>query len=102
MSLNRKSWEVLVGDYRTLDFLASQQAAKDDEPHPLQALLEELVDTVLTEREKIVYFMRFGERASHREIAERMGYRSHRIIQIMEERIIEKVRKALEAYRTGL
>ena len=95
---NRKSWEILVGDTSALDYLAQQQQSQGpSDPHPLQELIEELVQSKLTEKERTVFYMRFGERASHREIARRMGYRSHRVIQVLEERIINKISEALNA-----
>lgn len=89
----RPRWEVLVGDTALLDHLAGQQDELGE--HPLQEVVEELV-AGLSELEQAVFYMRFGERAPHREIARRLGYRSHRIIQIVEEQIIEKVRLCLE------
>lgn len=86
-----------MGDTRKLDYLAQQQSQGSSDPHPLQELVEELVQSELTEKERTVFYMRFGERAPHREIARRMGYRSHRVIQVLEERIIKKISEALNA-----
>lgn len=77
-----------------LDYLAKTQGVGGD-PHPLQRTVEDLVDTVLTEKERAVFYMRFGERLPHRTIAERLGYKSHMVIQVIEERIIEKIGAAL-------
>lgn len=87
-----------MGSTRTLDYLAFQRDEGPSEPHPLQGAVAELVEELLTEKEKFVFFARFGERASHREIARRMGYKSHRVVQILEARLMEKIRKALDEY----
>lgn len=86
-----------MGDTRTMDWLA-QQGPGEADPHPLQEQLEHLIEDTLSEKEKMVFYMRFGERAPHREIAERMGYKSHYVVQWMEENIIRKIGEALEPF----
>lgn len=93
--MSKPQWEVLVGDAGLLDFLARDEHAAAD-PHPLQEVLETIIEDELTDEEKQVFYLRFGEQLSFRELAERMGYDSHMTFQVKVARIIDKVRKALE------
>jgi DNA-directed RNA polymerase specialized sigma subunit len=86
--------EVLIGDMKLLDHLASLHAIECEE-HPLQHRLEEIVKEVLTEKELELYYMRFGEQESYRNIAKRMNYASHRTFQLQINTILKKVREAL-------
>ena len=101
MSRGRKNWEILVGDIHKLDWLSGQTTSIDQDPyenaHPLQEVMEQLIEDILTDKEKQVFYMRFGERASHREIARRMGYKAHRVIQVIEDNIMRKIKEALES-----
>lgn len=97
----RKQWETLVGDDRKLDYLAHVNEGSDADEHPLQKEMEELIDTLLTDKEKEVYYMRFGQRMPHRDIAAAMGFKSHYNIQFIEQRIMDKIRKALDASDTA-
>ena len=92
--MRRPYWEQLVGDYHFLDYLNNEP--QDELRHPMQELMEELVDTLLDDDEKQVFYMRFGERIPHRTIADEMGYKWHRQVQRIEERIVKKIRQALE------
>jgi len=91
----RPKWEILIGDNRKLDFLATR-FQKVDQPHSLQLAVEEAIEKMLTDDEKEIFYMRFGERIPHREIAERLGYTSHQIIQSKLERIQNKIKEALQ------
>lgn len=82
-----------MGDPRILDALAKDQY---EEEHPLQRIVEEIVDNDLTVREREVFFLRFGENLSIREIAEMLEYKSHWVIQRMIAKIEEKVREGIE------
>ncbi len=86
--------EVLIGDMKVLDHLASLHD-KERVEHPLQRRLEEIVESVLTEKELELYYLRFGEQESYRTIAKRLGYASHRTFQLQINNILKKVRKAL-------
>ena len=65
--------------------------------HPLQRLLEDIVEDVLTELEVELFYMRFGEGLSYREIAKQMGYSSHQTFQLKINAIMKKVREAVES-----
>ncbi len=93
----RPHWEVLIGDTRKLDYLASKRDVSDA-PHPMQELIEKIIDEVLDDMEKEIFYMRFGEQLPHRAIAERFGYASHQTFQRKIEVIMKKVRDALESY----
>lgn len=93
--MSRPRWEILVGDTRTLDYLASKHSA-EDQTHPLQELVEEVLETEFTEKEREVFYLRFGERYSIREIADALGYNSHQVIQVIIDRIKQKVREHIE------
>ena len=86
--------EVLIGDMKLLDHLASLHQIKQLE-HPLQRRLEEIVKKVLTKKELELYYLRFGEQESYRTIAKRLGYASHRTFQLQINIILKKVRDAL-------
>jgi DNA-directed RNA polymerase specialized sigma subunit len=90
----RPRWETLIGDDSILEFLASKQEPGDE--HPLQRRVEEIIETHLTEDEKTLFYMRFGERLPHRTIARQLGYDSHMTFQVKIQAIMDKVRKALE------
>ncbi len=87
--------EVLVGDMRILDFLATKHFA-GSEPHPLQELVETAVLSMLTEDEQEIFWMRYGENLPIRAIATALGYTSHQIIQVKIERVNRKVKEYLE------
>ena len=78
-----------------LDHLARKHGREDAPPHPLQKKIEELIETLLTDSEQEIFYLRFGERMSIRKIAEQLGYTSHQIIQVKLERIKSKVKKGL-------
>ena len=86
--------EVLIGDMKLLDHLASLYA-KERQEHPLQQRLEDIVKEVLTKKELELYYLRFGEQESYRTIAKRLGYASHRTFQLQINTILKKVRTAL-------
>ena len=92
----RDRWEILVGGAQALDALASRFLIEES-PHPLQDVIEEIIETQLTEDEQEIYYMRFGERLPIRTIARRLGYVSHQTIQVKLQRIQDKVKIALEA-----
>lgn len=89
--------EILVGKQHLLDWLASKDPDYDL-PHPLQELVERAVWTQLTEDEREIFQLRYGEGLAIRKVAEELGYTSHRIIQIKLERIERKVRDYLERH----
>lgn len=78
---------------RVLDYLKTDEG--EASPHPLQELVEEFVDTQLTDDEKEVFYMRYGEQLPIREIARRQGYTSHQIIQVKMQRIEDKCERWL-------
>lgn len=84
---------------KVLDYLATQQAPEALQPHPLQALVEEIIEEELTDHEKEIFYLRFGEGLSFRDIADRLEYSSHQTFHYQVEKIQEKVRAALERYR---
>lgn len=92
--MNRRSREVLVGDPAVLDHLATLHQEERVE-HPLQQRLEEIIETVLTEKEQELYRMKFADLMSYREIAKAMGYSSHLNLQQRIARILKKVEDAL-------
>lgn len=96
MNENVPQHEVLIGDMKLLDHLATKNI-KERQVHPLQELLEDIIDEVLTEKEKELFWLRFGEELPYRQIAKRLGYASHRTFQLQINKIIEKVRDALAA-----
>ena len=85
--------EVLIGDPKVLDHLATTHYVEREE-HPLQERLEEIIAT-LTEWEQELYLMRFGEQLSYRQIAHRLGYASHQTFQVQIETIMRKVQDGL-------
>jgi DNA-directed RNA polymerase specialized sigma24 family protein len=87
--------EVLIGDMKVLDHLATKYAEKRQE-HPLQGRLEDIIDDVLTESEKELFYLRFGEQLPYRQLAKRLGYKSHRTFQLQVARILKKVKEALD------
>ncbi len=87
--------EVLVGDMRILDFLATKHQTGAS-PHPLQEVVETAVISMLTEDEQEIFWMRYGENLPIRAIATALGYTSHQIIQVKIERVNRKVREYLE------
>lgn len=93
--MRKRPQEILVGDYAILDSLAARHAAM--KPHALQADVERIIEEVLDERETAVFYMRFGERLPHRTIARQLGYRSQYTVQRIIDKIITKVRDALDA-----
>ena len=86
--------EVLIGDMKLLDHLASLHH-KERVEHPLQNRLKEIIAQVLTKKEQELYYLRFGEQESYRTIAKRLGYASHRTFQLQINIILKKVRDAL-------
>ncbi len=76
--MNRPAWEVLIGLPQTLDWFSDP--IQMDDPHPLQEALEEFVES-LDEKERELFYMRYGESMSIRAIAKRLGYNSHLVIQ---------------------
>ena len=84
---------ILIGEPRKLDWFAEPQP---ELPHPLQELLEEFVETQLTEDEKELFYLRYGDQLSIRKIASKLGYNSHQVIQIQLERIETKARLFLK------
>lgn len=93
----RPKWEKLVGDISELDYLATLYGGDEPgPPHPLQDTVEQIITEELTDDEKEVFYMRFGEGMTIRAIAEAQGYNSHYVIQWKLESIMEKVRRAIE------
>jgi len=86
--------EVLIGDMKLLDHLATIHE-RERVDHPLQETLERILEDVLTVEEHELFLLRFGEQLPFRQIAKRMGYKSHQTFQLKIEAIIEKVREAL-------
>ena len=93
----RDNREVLIGDVRTLDFLATENQ-KDVVPHPLQELVETAVTSMLTEDEQEIFWLRYGETLPIRTIATRLGYKSHEIVQVKIARINRKVKEYLSEH----
>jgi DNA-directed RNA polymerase specialized sigma24 family protein len=94
----RPHWEKLVGDTAELDYLSTLYQGNDfDSEHPMQELVEDIVANVLTPDELEVFYLRYGEQLSIRDIAKAQGYESHYVIQVKLERIEEKVREALDS-----
>ena len=87
-------WEILVGDDNVLDFLASKNEPADE--HPLQRRVEQIIEEVLTDDERELFFMRFGERLPHRTIARKLGYKSHQTFQLKIQAIMDKIKKTLK------
>ncbi len=85
---------VLIGDNKIMDHLATKYT-KDDQEHPIQQLLEDIIRTALTEKEEELYYLRFGEQLAYRQIAKRLGYSSHRTFQLQINSILKKVEEAL-------
>jgi RNA polymerase sigma factor (sigma-70 family) len=82
------------------------ECAPFQEPEPsreerdeLWGLVVETIDTVLTPKEREVWTAYVVERASYREIAERMGLRKSRAHQIQKVALV-KLRLALESHPT--
>lgn len=87
--------EVLIGDMKLLDHLATiHQRQRED--HPLQIVLERILEDVLTVDEHELFLLRFGEQLAFRQIAKRMGYKSHQTFQLKVDTIIRKVGEELE------
>lgn len=82
---------------RTLDYLAIAEDEKR-QPHVLQEVVERVVAEELSEHEREIFFLRFGEQLTFREIAERLGYDSHQTFQYHVNKIIEKVKVAVGRY----
>jgi RNA polymerase sigma factor (sigma-70 family) len=76
--------------------LASQQDDIIIETNPLQETVEDIIENELTEEERELFHLKFGERMSYRDIAKRYGYSSHMLFQVRVEKIVDKVREALE------
>ena len=95
-----QSQDILIGDMKVLDHLATR-FRREDEEHPLQEVVEDIVREVLSEDELELFFLRFGENLPFRQIAKRLGYSSHRTFQVQVNRIIEKVRRAVEEWQTA-
>jgi DNA-directed RNA polymerase specialized sigma subunit len=81
-----------------LEHLAYLHSGRAD-PHPLQIRLEEVIEEVLDDYEKEIFYLRFGEQLSFRHIARHMGYSSHQTFQLKVEKILEKVKVALATER---
>jgi RNA polymerase sigma factor (sigma-70 family) len=81
---------------KVLDYLASKAPEEQQSEHPLQRRLEEIIETELTEHEREIFHLRFGEMLSFREIADVMGYDSHQTFHYQVEKIMRKVVDALE------
>jgi DNA-directed RNA polymerase specialized sigma subunit len=92
--------EVLVGDALVLDFL-STKFQKTVAKHPLQNLVEEAVENMLTGDEQEIFWLRYGEGLPIRAIAIALGYTSHQIIQVKIARINAKVKEYLDNERTA-
>jgi DNA-directed RNA polymerase specialized sigma24 family protein len=86
--------EILIGDMKLLDHLATVHA-RQREDHPLQETLERILEDTLTPEEHELFLLRFGEQLPFRQIAERMGYKSHQTFQLKINEIIRKVREEL-------
>jgi len=90
----RPKKEVLVGDAAVMDFLATKYQ-RDMPPSPMQELVEDAIAS-LTDQEREIYWLRFGDMLPIRAIAEELGYTSHQIIQVKLNRILQKVREYVE------
>lgn len=88
--MTRPPWEILIGNRDTLDYLATK-FQRNTKPHPLQELVEEALNCMLTEDEEEVYYLRYGEGLSIRAIARALGYTSHQVIQVKLQRIHDKI-----------
>ena len=86
--------EVLIGDMKLLDHLATTHHV-DKEEHPLQEELERILEDVLTVEEHELFLLRFGEQLPFRQIAKRLDYKSHQTFQLKIAEIIRKVGEEL-------
>lgn len=59
--------------------------------------MELIIDEDLTDADRELYYMRFGEGIPIRTIAIRQGYEGHQIIQYKLEKLYQKIIKALLA-----
>lgn len=78
------------------DLFNSARIYDDMGDHELQGEVERLIEELLTDEERDVFYYRFGMRMPHRAIAKELGYRSQRSIQIIEQRIIDRIGAALD------
>ena len=86
--------EILIGDMKLLDHLATiHQRQRED--HALQVVLERIIEDVLTPEEHELFLLRFGEQLAFRQIAKRLGYKSHQTFQLKVDEIIRKVGEEL-------
>jgi len=92
--------EVLIGDMKLLDHLATtHERLREDNPMQLQ--LERILEDVLTVEEHELFLLRFGEQLPFRQIAKRMGYKSHQTFQLKINEIIRKVGEQLGRTNMG-
>lgn len=87
--------EILIGDMKLLDHLATVNE-RQHEPHPYQEELERILEEVLTPEEHELFLLRFGEMLPFRQIAKRMGYKSHQTFQLKINNILKKVKEVLD------
>ena len=91
----RPKLEILIGSDYILEALGREYDRGITQPHPLQEKLEEIVEG-LTEMERELFYMRFGEQLSIRQIARRFGYASHQTFQLKIDALLRKVEEALD------
>ena len=99
--MSSPKWEILIGDARVLDYLASLTPTHEHGIHPAQELIEQAIREALTEQEQELFLLRYGEKLPIRTIARRLGYSSHQVIQVRLKRLEEKVRMYLERAATS-
>lgn len=92
--MNKHPNEVLVGNMLLLDYLATRHQV-DKEENPLQERLETII-AGLPEKDQELFYLRFGEQLSFRQIAKRLGYASHMTFQVQLNNIMTTVREELE------
>lgn len=88
-------YETPIGNIELLEALLVQSEVEETGEHPHQQKVEELVDRLFTEQEKEIYYLKYGEQLSFRQIAERLGYRSHSVAQKRVASIKKKIGEAL-------
>ncbi len=91
----RPKKEVLVGDDWKMELLAQAYIQPPSTQHFLQEIVEEAIAS-LSDMNREIFYMRYGEGLPIRSIAKSLGYASHQIIQAKIARIHKEVREYIE------